>query len=497
MRQSTLWLVLMLGLFHNQVGLAESTGTINQFFEGINGVIFPLLFWDGHPLKLPFILVVLVSGGLFFSFYAGFVNIRFFKHGIDIVRGRYDDPKDPGQINHFQALTSALSATVGLGNIAGVAVAVSIGGPGAVFWMWVVAFFGMCLKFSSCTFAQMYRRKLPGGHILGGPMVYIEEGIKEAYPRYKHLGKALAVIFAICTIGASFGGGNLFQANQAFELISNEFPAVASYDWLIGMILSFLVGVVMLGGISRIGDVTSRLVPLMCLFYVGCCLYIVLGNIALVPGIFSEIFHQAFRPEATFGGFLAVVIQGMRRGAFSNEAGIGSAAIAHAAAKTKEPVREGMVAMLGPFIDTHIVCTLTALAIISTGSYLNPELAGKGAAITAEAFKTVGPWATILLTIASVIFAYSTIISWSYYGEKATEYLFGSRARGVYRGVYVFAVALGPILSLSAVLDFADALLLSMAFPNIIVMIFLAPKLKSALADYTRRFKAGEFATYK
>ncbi len=476
----------------------SAMAAVDSFIGKINGVWGSILFWPVPPIGLPFILVIMVLGGIFFTFRFGFVNVKLFRHSIDVIRGKYDNPDDEGEISHFQALTSALSATVGLGNIAGVAVAIALGGPGAVFWLWVVAFFGMSMKFSSCTFAQFHRIVHDDGRVIGGPMVYIPEAFKEQLPSLATVGKVLGVVFSIFTIGASFGGGNMFQANQTFELLSGEFPVLKDYGLVVGVILAASVGLVIIGGISRIGDVTSKMVPAMCGFYVLCCLAIIFGNLSEVPGLLGSIFVQAFSPDAAFaGGFIGVLTQGVKRASFSNEAGLGSAAIAHAAAKTDQPVREGVVAMIGPFIDTHIVCTMTALAILITGAHLDPALAGKGAAITAKAFESLGSFMPLLLTFATIIFAYSTIISWSYYGEKATEKLFGRKAIPIYRILYVIVVCVGPVASLGSVIDFSDLMLLSMAFPNIIGMALLSGKVKTMAEKYISELKAGNFKVYK
>ncbi|MBL4818553.1 MAG: alanine:cation symporter family protein [Deltaproteobacteria bacterium] len=467
--------------------------TFNHFFETINGRVASVLFWSDHPLKLPIILLVMVFGGLFFTISYGFVNVRLFKHAWNVVRGKYDKEGHEGEITHFQALTSALSATVGLGNIAGVALAISLGGPGAVFWLWVVAFFGMSMKFSSSTLAQLYRRVSPDGSVLGGPMVYLEDGFKKQKPKLKKVGKGFAVTFAFFTIAASLGGGNMFQGNQAFELLVSQFPALKGWEWVAGVILALAVGAVLLGGIKRVGEVTSKLVPAMCGFYCLTCLFIIMTHYSMVPGLFQSIFVQAFNPDAIWaGGFIGVLTQGIRRASFSNEAGLGSASIAHAAAKTDRPVREGVVAMLGPFIDTHLVCTMTSLSILITGAHLDPKLAGKGAAITAAAFSSLGSAMPMALTIAALIFAYSTMISWGFYGEKGVEYLFGKSYVSLYRVFYVCVAVLGPVLSLKHIIDFSDLMLLSMAFPNIIGMMFLASKTRTLLAEYYAEYMEGK-----
>lgn len=470
---------------------------INLVFSKINGVVAAVLFYEMPLIKFPFILTVMVAGGLFFTTRYGFVNIRLFKHAIDIIRGKYDDPDHPGEISHFQALASALSATVGLGNIAGVAVAIQLGGPGAVFWLWAVAFFGMSMKLSSCTFAQLHREIDEDGKVIGGPMVYLTKAFKEQLNLPK-VGMFLGGFSAVATILGSFGGGNLFQANQTYELLAAQFPVINGHPFVVGFILAFFVAIVILGGIKRIASVTSKLVPLMCLFYIGCCLAIIIGHIDIVPQMFADIFSQAFKPDSIYaGGFIGVLIQGVQRGSFSNEAGVGSAAIAHAAAKTDEPIREGIVAMIGPVIDTIIVCTMTALAILITDAHLNPELSGMGAQITASAFGTLGESFPIMLTIATGIFAYSTVISYSYYMETAVRYLFGPKMLKPFKVLYILVVIMGPALKLTKVIEFSDLMLLSMALPNIIGMMFLSSKVRGMVKNYLQRFKSGDMKAYK
>ena len=469
---------------------------VNSFFEAINGVIASFLFFPVPPFDIPLVLCVMVLGGIFFTFRYTFTNVKLFRHAIHVVMGKYDDPSHEGEISHFQALTSALSATVGLGNIAGVAVAIQLGGPGTVFWLWVVAFFGMSMKFSSCTFAQLYREVDSDGKIVGGPMVYLKQAFAQQLNLPK-LGKVLSVFFCLATILASFGGGNMFQANQTYELLAQQFPVLADYPLIVGIVLALLAGVVVIGGIQSIAKVTSKMVPAMVVFYVIACLAIILSNASQIIPMLGKIISEAFKPDAAvYGTFIGVFIQGVKRASFSNEAGVGSAAIAHAAAKTDEPVREGVVAMLGPFIDTIVVCTMTALAVLMTNSHLDPALANKGALITAKAFSSLGSFMPILLTVAVVVFAYSTIISYSYYGERAASYLFGKKAVAPFRLVYVFLIICGPLLKLGAVIEFSDLALLSMAFPNILGMIFISSKVKSLVDDYYTRFKAGKMKMY-
>jgi len=532
--------------------------TVDNIFASINEHLAPVLFFNVNPNRaedatsIPLIIVLLLLGGIFFTFRFSFINIRMFGHSLRVVRGHYDDPEDQGEISHFQALTSALSATVGLGNIAGVAVAISQGGPGAVFWMWVVAFFGMSSKFSSCTLAQMYRRITPEAkdhgsadakhaskpgkqHVLGGPMVYLAEGMKDMFgSKGKPLGAILAGLFAFFAIMGSLGGGNMFQGNQTFaifgdvifeqkiehrdelvtrieagddsavdELALAEAQALnkkselkQKYAWVGGLVMMVLVGLVIVGGIKRIGTVTSKLVPAMCLFYVGVCAAILATNFAEIPAMMASIFQGAFSAKAvSWGGIMGVLVIGVKRGAFSNEAGLGSASIAHSAAKTKEPVREGLVAMLGPFVDTIVVCTMTALAILITGACKagsTGNFTNEGVGITASAFNSLSPAFTYMLAIAVFVFAYSTMISWSYYGERASEYLFGHKGIKTYRVVFLFFVFISPMISLDNVIGFTDLLILSMAYPNILGMIILSGKVAKKAKDYQKRLKNGE-----
>lgn len=510
------YLLLLFIVFSHFFCLIAEEGAVEKSFaqkidafvgEAINGPMCQLLGFGPNSLNFggfPFIIIVLLFGGIFFTLRLGFINIKLFKHGIDCVRGKYDNPDDDGEISHFKALTSALSATVGLGNIGGVAIAIATGGPGAILWMWIVAFFGMSMKYTSCTIAQVYRRISPEGKVLGGPMVYLEDGIKDRFPKLLVLGKVFGVVAAVFTVMASFGGGNLFQGKVTYAIATTvtktEAGDVTTGAWIFGIVLAALVGMVIIGGIKRIGSVTSKLVPLMCLCYSLICIFIIVFNIEKVPAMFSSIFTQAFSENAMYGGFLGVLIKGVMRAAFSNEAGLGSASIAHAAAKTKEPVREGVVAMLGPFIDTIIVCTMTALAILITDMHVLindmnlPEggSAFKGAVLTAHAFGSVHESLQIFLVVAAFIFAYSTMISWSYYGERATEYLFGTAGIVPYRVVYTVLVAIGPVMSMGNVLDFADFMLLSMAIPNIIGLVFLSPVLVEKTKSYISRLNSGE-----
>ena len=479
--------------------IQESISGLDAAFGSIVAAMAGVLFAD-LGTKIPLIIWVLVLGGIFYSFYFGWISLRGFRHSIDVIRGRYDDPNDPGEISHFQALTSALSATIGLGNIAGVAIAVSLGGPGAVFWMLLTALFGMSSKLASCTLAVMHRKIHPDGRISGGPMYYLEHGL--ANKGLKSLGRVFAILFAIFAIGGSLGGGNMFQVNQTIEILTTVSPAVGDYNWAFGILFAVLVALVIIGGIKRIGRVTSRIVPFMCLLYVAASLVIILSHIGQVPAMIATIFREAFSPQALYGGFLGVLIVGVKRAAFSNEAGLGSAAFAHAAAKTNEPAREGMVAMIGPFIDTIVICLMTALVCMITGVYTDPQFQASegfivGAKMTSAAFDSFLPGARYVLAIGVMLFAYSTMISWSYYGERAWEYLFGSNFTLIYRVIFVVFVVFGSVVTLKNVLDFTDMLILSMAFPNIIGGIILSPQIKACLQEYWGRLQSGEMKRYK
>jgi AGCS family alanine or glycine:cation symporter len=462
-------------------------------------IFFDLVFWDnatGDGIQLPIVVVWLVLGALFFTFRFQFVNFRGFSHGIDCVRGRYSEPGESGEISHFQALSAALSATVGLGNIAGVAFAVGIGGPGAVFWMIMGGLLGMSSKFAECTLGQRYRTIDDQGRVTGGPMVYLTKGLSEI--GYPTLGRALSTVFAVMCVGASFGGGNMFQANQSFAIIRQEVPALASGAGQIGfgLVLVVLVALVIIGGIRRIGEVASFLVPGMCVLYMVCGVLILLMNASEVPGALGLIVGDAFSLEAGLGGFVGTLVQGFRRAAFSNEAGVGSAAIAHSAARTTEPIREGMVALLEPFIDTIVVCTTTALVIVVPGAWNNPE-AGGGITMTAFAFATVFPWFPKVLMGIAVLFAFSTMISWSYYGERSWIFLFGNRSLIGYQLIFL-AFTFGGVIFQNAdvVLNFGDLMILGMAFPNIAGVVMLASIVKADLDRYFARLAAGEFTIH-
>ncbi|MCL4866633.1 MAG: sodium:alanine symporter family protein [Gemmatimonadales bacterium] len=460
---------------------------------------YDVMFWDAEH-ALPLVVLWLVVGSIFLTFRMGFINLRAFKHAVNITRGKYSDPSDAGEVSHFQALAAALSATVGLGNIAGVAIAVSIGGPGATFWMIIAGLIGMSAKFTEVTLGQKYREFRPDGRVMGGAMFYLSKGLGEmGMPR---LGRVLAVIFAVLCIGGSLGGGNTFQVNQSMNAVQETMPWLLAQPWAYGLVMATLVGIVIIGGIKRIAQVAETVVPAMGGIYVLAALYIIFSNFGAVPAAFGTIVSGAFTPEAGYGGFIGVLVMGFRRAAFSNEAGAGSAAIAHSAARTPYPIREGLVALLEPFIDTVVVCTMTALVIVVTGAYNNPAYAdiiagSQGAALTSRAMGEHLAWFPYILSVCVLLFAFSTMISWSYYGERCWSYLFGDGSSRVFQILFVIFTFLGSIISSQNVLDFGDLMILGLAFPNLLGLYILSGKVRRDLDDYWNRYKAGEFKVYK
>lgn len=448
------------------------TDQLTQITETFSGWIsFPLIF-------------ILLGTGFFVSFSLRWIQLRKLKHSFQVIGGKYDNPDDEGDVTHFQALSAALSATIGIGNIAGVALAVRLGGPGALFWMWVTALLGMALKYAECTLSHHFRTIHEDGSASGGPMYYIERGLG---PKWKVLATAFASFAVIC----SFCTGNMNQANT----IAQTFATYQVPEWLTGVIIAFFVGLVIIGGIKRIAAVASRLVPTMAILYVGSALVILVINSDQILPSFAKVFTEAFSLKAGWGGLIAVIMWGVRRGLYSNEAGQGSAPIAHAAAKTKESVREGTVALMGPFIDTLIVCTMTGLTIISTGVLESTDLTG--AQLTREAFRlgfTFAPELGSIIVNASVLlFAYTTMVAWSYYGDRSIEYLLGPKAIRPYRWAYVLFNFLGAILPLAFVWNFGDIALSLMTIPNLIGVIFLMSILKKMTNDYFSR----KHITYK
>jgi AGCS family alanine or glycine:cation symporter len=473
---------------------------VQPWADLVSGLIFSSFPLAG--VAVPFVLVWLLFAAVLFTFYFRFINFRAFRHGFQLVRGDYDDPVAAGEVSHFQALATALSGTVGLGNIAGVAVAVSLGGPGATFWMILAGLFGMSSKFVECTLGVKYRNEYTDGTVSGGPMYYLSKGLAERGERFAKFGRVLAVLFALFCVGGSIGGGNMFQANQSFmQLVAvtgGEDSWLVGMGWLYGIIVALLVGLVVLGGIQGIARVTSRIVPMMGLVYVVAGLAIILTNAGQVPAALASIVSGAFSPEGIAGGAIGVLIQGFQRAAFSNEAGVGSAAIAHSAVRTDRPVTEGIVALYEPFVDTVVVCTVTALVIIITGTW-NPSVdPGQGVALTSAAFESAIPWFPWVLTVAVMLFAFSTMISWSYYGLKAWTYLFGESViiDAVYKILFLLFIVAGSSMQLGSVITFSDAMIFAMAFPNVLGMYFLMPVVKRELDVYWDDYKQGRLQKF-
>ncbi len=463
----------------------------------------------GQPF--PWIVVWLVAAAAIFTVYFGFIQFRAFPHSIALVSGKYSDPNDAGEVSHFQALATALSGTVGLGNIAGVAVAVSIGGPGATFWMILAGLMGMASKFTECTLGVKFRNEFADGHVSGGPMYYLSKGF--ALREMAGMGKVLAVMFSIFCILGSLGGGNMFQANQAHAQITNivgDFPG-----WITGVLFAALVFAVIVGGLKSIAQVTEKIVPFMGVLYVGSALIILLMNYDKIGWAFSHIWAGAFSEMGMAGGAIGALIQGFKRAAFSNEAGVGSAAIAHSAVRTKEPITEGFVSLLEPFIDTVVICTMTALVIVITGvmqfdaeagNYIWNAEAGRvatlndasGVALTSAAFESAFSWFPYVLAIAVILFAFSTMISWSYYGLKAWTYLFGEGQTKelTFKVIFCIFVVIGAAMNLGPVIDFSDAAIFAMALVNIFGLYFLMPIVKAELTSYLSRLKSGEIKRF-
>lgn len=496
---ATLLAILLLLLFPVRVFAQDAQssegflGGINTVFSNITKVLFDILFFDigGFPL----IVLWLICGGIFFTIRLGFINIRAFKHAIDVVQGKYDDPNDEGQVSHFQALATALSGTVGLGNIAGVAVAIQVGGPGAMFWLTLAGFLGMTTKLVECTLGLKYRVERPDGTVAGGPAYTLSRGLTQM--GLAGLGKGLAIIFSVLTIFGSMGGANMFQSNQVAAAFSGMFPQMQGQGWIVGLVLAVLTAIVIIGGIERIASTTEFLVPVMAGIYILGCLWIVVVNLPELPGAIGTILTQAFAPKAIEGGIVGVIVQGVRRSAFSNEAGVGSAAIAHSAARTDEPVREGIVALLEPFIDTIIICNMTGIMIVITGVYQNTGEGIDGSKMTLNGFATISSWFPIVLTIAIFLFAFSTIISWSYYGEISWQYLFGQRTVIIYKLIFVTCVFIGAVVAPKAVIDFSDASFFMMALPNLIGTYILSNEVAGDVSNYMERLRSGNMPTYE
>ncbi|WP_191286234.1 alanine/glycine:cation symporter family protein [Aliiroseovarius zhejiangensis] len=483
---------------------------INDMFASSTGWFVSFIFSPFPGTSFPWIVAWLVIAATIFTIYFGLIQFRAFPHSISLVKGDYSDPDDAGEVSHFQALATALSGTVGLGNIAGVAVAVGIGGPGATFWMILAGLMGMASKFTECTLGVKYRNEYEDGTVSGGPMYYMTKGFAE---RGLPAGKFMAILFSVFCILGALGGGNMFQANQAHAQIANvvgDFPG-----WITGIVFATIVFAVIIGGLKSIASVTEKVVPFMGVMYVLTALVILLMNADMIGWAFGQIFAGAFTGLGVAGGMVGALIQGFKRAAFSNEAGVGSAAIAHSAVRTKEPITEGFVSLLEPFIDTVVICTMTALVIIITGQLVSDPATGmylldegastiqtidgnKGVALTSAAFSSTFGWFKYVLAIAVILFAFSTMISWSYYGLKAWTFLFGEghTKEIVFKVIFCIFVVIGASANLGPVIDFSDAAIFAMAVVNIVALYCLMPIVKTELNSYLSRLKSGEIRKF-
>jgi AGCS family alanine or glycine:cation symporter len=494
----------MFAVLVGSISSAQAAGideTINAATAPIATLIGQIVFFK-IPIfgaQLPVVVLWLVIGAVFFTFYMGFINLRGFKHAIQLVRGDYADPDSHGEVSHFQALATAVSGTVGIGNIGGVAVAVTVGGPGATFWLIVAGFLGMSTKFVECTLGVKYRKEFEDGHVSGGPMYYLRQGFSDR--GMEGFGKFIGTFYAIGIFIGALGIGNMFQSNQAYVQLNNvSGGALDGLGWLVGLILAGVVFSVIIGGIKSIARVTEKIVPFMAVFYCLFAIIVILMNAGTIPQAIANIFTGAFTGEGVAGGALGAMIIGFQRAVFSNEAGIGSASIAHSAVKTDEPITEGIVSLLEPFIDTIVICTITAL-VIGTAQVAAPGFAGEaqGVAMTSAAFEREFSWFPIPLAFAALLFAFSTMISWSYYGLKGWTYMFGESERGqtIYKLIFCAFVALGCVVQLGPILDISDALVFLICVPNILGLYFLAPIVRREMNSYFARIDSGEIKKFK
>ena len=478
--------------------------SINSFVEPFAIFLSNFIFFEVSILgaTVPLIVLWLIGAAIFFTIYLNFLNLRGFKHAFQLLRGDYSHPNTEGELTHFQALSTAVSGTVGIGNIAGVAIVISIGGPGATFWLIVAGLLGMSTKFAECVAGVMYRKVNTDGSISGGPMYYLEEGLRQRNMTW--LGKPMGLFYAISIVIGCLGIGNMFQSNQAFQQFIFITGGDASFfldkGWLFGTILAAVVGLVIIGGIKGIARVTAKLVPFMTLTYVIGAVIVIMMNTDKIFWALSSIVTEAFNPNSISGGIIGVMILGFQRAAFSNEAGIGSAAIAHSTVKTKEPVTEGYVGLMEPFIDTVVICTLTALVILTT--VYEPTMANagiQGIALTSKAFSSTLGWSVIPLSFIAILFAFSTILSWSYYGLKGWTYIVGESIflENIFKVFFCIFVALGCMINLDSVLDFSDALVFLIALPNIFGLYILAPVIKGELQGYQKRLNEGLIINYR
>ncbi len=458
--------------------------------RGLEAFLFYPVPFPYAPDGMPLLVLWLVVAGIFFTFRLGCANLRLLPHAFAVVAGKYDHANAEGEITSRQALLAALSGTIGLGNIAGVAVGISLGGPGAVVWMVIAAFFGTATKLAEVTIGHRYRVRDEHGNVSGGAFHYLTDGL--ARQGKAKLGKTLAILFSICCIGGTLGGGNMLQSNQAVATLTGTFAPLAGAEGVLSLLLAVSVAVILIGGIRRIVKVTDKLVPFMVLIYVSACIAVLVVNAALIPDALALMLHEAFTPEAAGGGMMGALIMGFRRAFFSNEAGVGSTPIAHAASKNPEPVREGCVALLEPIFDTVLVCTMTGLVIVTTGVYQD-SANGEGVALTSAAFRTVISWFPEVLAVCVFLFAYSTMLTWSYYGERAWHYLFGARFVKLYYLLFATLTFFGGLTDLGVIVDFGDLVLLAMAIPNLIGLYLMSGELRREVESYRTRLKAGEF----
>ncbi len=482
-----------------QSALAQSLDEkIDKFVAPFSDLFSKIIFTEVgfNEVKLPFLILLLIVASIFCTFYLKWIGIWGFKHSISLIFGKKPvfneahGAKD-GEVSSFGALATALSGTVGLGNIAGVAIAISVGGPGAMFWMCIGAIFGMALKFSEVTLALKYRRFNADGSVSGGPMFYISHGLTRRGLRW--LGQPLAFLFALMCIPGAFGGGCMFQVKQAARQIvtitGGETGFFGLHTWIIGIIVAILVGLTIVGGIKSIANVTSKIVPSMCALYIFSSILIILFNFTLIPHCLYTIIHEAFVPNSVAGGLIGVIVMGLRRSIQSNESGTGSAPIAYSAVKTKEPVSQGFVSLVEPFFDTIIVCSMTAFVIIITGQYLNYQDGMTGVELTSSAFASVFPFFPVILALVIILFAISTIISWAYYGQKAWNYIFGEgfKRTKVYQLIFCGFIIIGSCMNLNSILNFTDATLLGMALPNLIAIFIMSGEIKNDTIAYCKK----------
>lgn len=479
---------------------ARISAAVQPYSDAIAGIIFYSVNIAGQ--SVPLIVGWLIVAALVFTLTFRFIQLRGFAHAIQVVRGRYSKPGMTGEMSPFQALATAVSGTVGLGNIAGVAVAVSVGGAGATFWMIVAGLLGMASKFTEVTLGVKYRDvRQPEGTVAGGPMRYLSKGLKEVgWPR---LGRFLAVFFAICCVGGALGGGNMFQANQSFQQVigvtGGDASPLAGRGWLFGAVMAALVGLVIIGGVRSIAKVTEKLVPFMALLYLGAGMVVLLMHVDKLPWAVGQIFSGAFSTEGVTGGMLGALIQGFKRAAFSNEAGVGSAAIAHSAVRTEQPVSQGFAALLEPFIDTVVICTMTALVIIVSGHVdANGVTAlaqgATGVGLTSVAFASAVSWFPYVLSVAVLLFAFSTMVTWAYYGQMAWTYLLGHNqwTEMAFKLLFLACVVIGASMSLGPVIDFSDSMIFAMSLANVTGLYFLLPVVRRELDRYERGLRSGE-----